>query len=155
MCTDPLGDAAPSFAFELQLAISRKDFLRIQDTFRKAIARSTNAHPLDVIVRSLTETHTHTKAVTQVQTLDPQALEQRLTLSAINWALSAAGLPQAASMCCAVATKEFNTTTPTQPQAGTGQDSRGGVKASASSSCRSHPTYICLHMLMYVLYIST
>jgi len=91
MCTDPLGDATPSFAFELQLSISRKDFLPLQDTFIKAIARSTNAHPLDVVVRSPTETNTYTKTVTQVQTLDPQALEQRLTLSVINRALSCCG----------------------------------------------------------------
>ena len=150
MCTDPLGDAAPSFAFELQFAIPRKDFLSQQDTFIKAIARSTNAHPLDVTVRSLTETNTYTKAVTQVQTLDPQALDQRLTLGVINRELSAAKLKQAATMCCAVATK---TPTPTQPQAGTGQRG-GGVKASASSSCRSHTTYICIYMLVYLLYIS-
>ena len=151
MCTDPLGDAAPSFAFELQLAISRKDFLRLQDTFIKAIARSTNAHPLDVIVRSLTETNTYTKAVTQVQTLDPQALEQRLTLIVINRELSSVKLKPATEMCCAVATK---TPTPTQPQPRTGQQG-GGVKASASSSCRSHTTYTCMYMLVYLLYIRT
>jgi hypothetical protein len=151
MCTAPLGDAAPSFAFELQFAISRKDFLPLQEHFTKAIARSTNANPLDVIFRSLTETNTYTKAVTQVQTLDPQALEQRLTLSAINRELSAAKLKQAATMCCAVATK---TPTPTQPQPRTGQQG-GGVKASATSSCRSHTTYTCMYMLVYLLYIST
>jgi hypothetical protein len=151
MCTAPLGDAAPSFSFELQFAIPRKDFLPQQDTFIKAIARSTNAHPLDVIIQSLTETNTYTKVVTQVQTLDPQTLEQRLTLSAINRELSAAKLKQAATMCCAVATK---TPTPTQQKAGTGQQG-GGVKASVSSSCRSHTTYICIYMLVYLFFIST
>lgn len=99
-------ESVPSVSLQLQLPVSKEAFLLQQDSFIAAIARTAGVNPNDVTVVSLTEVDTGggvrrrmaLQVVTQIRTSTPQVIQNKISLSSVNTALSDAGLPQVTEM---------------------------------------------------------
>ena len=96
-------EAAPAVSVQMQLPMTQAQFTSLQDDFIKAMARAAGVHPQDVRVVSVTEVVQERRrvslvVVTELRSRNVKAVEQALTLTTVNAALSEAGLPPAATM---------------------------------------------------------
>ena len=99
----PAEAVVPVVTLQIQLPMTKSDFLAQQDSFIDALARTAGVNPSDVRVVSLTEVSVRRQqaaldVVTQVRTQEADIVEKTLTLDTVNRVLAEAALPPASAL---------------------------------------------------------
>ena len=111
-CVQPTSEPPPSLSpdaivpvvtLQIQLPITKSEFLLRQAAFVAALARSAGVNPGDVEVVSVEEVVLRRQQValnvlTRVRTTDAEIVESSLTLDSVNQVLAAADLPPASAL---------------------------------------------------------
>jgi len=96
-------EAAPAVSVQMQLPVTKAQFLSLEDDFIMAMARAAGVNPQDVRIVSVTEVVQERRrvaliVVTELRSRNVEAVEKAITLTTVNEALSEAGLPPASTM---------------------------------------------------------